>query len=108
MHVQQQLPVKSLEFTGETVSAVMVQAFRLSRPWIRLESIFAISSNLVRNSECLNGVMKPRRKATSSSGMHSCVDPRAMVKKLVHPANEYLQREKGHYLSGVKSPCGDY
>jgi len=26
--------------------------------------------------------------------------------KLVHPANEYLQDEKGHHLSAVNSPCG--
>ena len=25
---------------------------------------------------------------------------------LVHPANEYLQDEKGHHLSSVNSPCG--
>ena len=25
---------------------------------------------------------------------------------LAHPANEYLQDEKGHHLSAVNSPCG--
>ncbi|MGO9529996.1 MAG: hypothetical protein ACLP3B_02340 [Syntrophobacteraceae bacterium] len=25
---------------------------------------------------------------------------------MVHPANEYLQDEKGHHLSAVNSPCG--
>ncbi len=26
----------------------------------------------------------------------------------VHPANEYLQDEKGQYLSAVHSPCGGF
>jgi len=27
--------------------------------------------------------------------------------KMVHPANEYLQDEKGHHLFAVNSPCGE-
>jgi|GEM_PF-1026219 hypothetical protein len=29
-------------------------------------------------------------------------------KTLVHPANEYVQEEKGQYLSAVNSPCGGF
>jgi hypothetical protein len=28
--------------------------------------------------------------------------------KMVHPANKYLQDEKGQYLSAVNSPCGAF
>jgi len=65
---------------------IPIQVFRLSTPWMRPESILAISSNSVLNSACLDGVMKPRRLASSSRGTHSCTDPRAMVKKFLRSA----------------------
>lgn len=62
------------------------QLFRFSRPLIRPESIFPMTSISERNCRCWAPPIKPRRWASSINGIHSWAEPRAIVKKFLRSA----------------------